>query len=243
MKTLRHDCSYKFTFACFALQIFLALVDCKVYCVFLDGREGNLIEYILFSVNNPYFIALIGAASVFSIMKCFTQSDLLLIFRFENKKKYFQNRLVNCSVVAGIWVVFTVAVRFLIGIFQKYSVSTTFKLKYYAKFMRYSEREAFTVLCLLVFYIFLYLTAMLWIREIVQELTSDTVLCHLLPFVFSALDISVFMSLKYKISLWLPLGNVLIHIDDFISHAIYWGFLLCFLYYVKIEIMGRKEIK
>ncbi|MDE7318657.1 MAG: hypothetical protein K2N46_02865 [Lachnospiraceae bacterium] len=90
-----------------------------------------------------------------------------------------------------------------------------------------------------------YLTAILWMREIVQDYTDNSIIRNGVPLGFAVLELSVYRSLRPSLLLRIPLGNALLigsHVGNIPGMLIYWAFLLFVLYYVKTEIASRREL-
>ncbi len=243
MRTLQYNFVYKFWLVSCIAQVGFSVADFKEYTTILRGKSGNIFDFILFSVNHAYFIALVGPISLFCLMKCYTTMDVIVMNRFHKKKDYFYDRL-GCGIInAMVWVIITMLIRLIVGMIAGYG--TDYPFTYYVEFNNYNK-VAYIIVLQFTLFMSAYLIAFIWVREIIQDFVSNQVLRSIVPLILSIIELAIYKSLNYTMLVIFPLGNTLInsevYVGSFFNRIVYWAFVLYSLYYIKTEFLCDKEI-
>lgn len=240
----KYHFSVKNYFIACACQIFFAAAEVREYGFYLDmyGLEGNLREYLMFSFNHPPFLCLAGTISVLAVMRSRSGNDILPTIRFHRRARYYHQRLFDGLKTVLLWEAAALLIRLLVSRAAGWRITGEFA--YYSWLNGYKSWELWMTAAVLMAGCACYLTAVVWLREIVQDYTSNNVLRILVPVMFSVAELAVCKSMNYRILSFLPLGNTIIlnaGIAAVPGRLAYWAFLMYALYYVKTEIAAGRE--
>lgn len=237
MKTLRHNFSVRWWAVSVLAQAVLAAVNLKSYEAslrLLGGRE-NLFDYILYSMDFAPFITLAGTVSALGIMRYDGVMDGAVMFREGSRKKYFRHKWLCCAVIIPAWSATALLVRIIAGLAAGYERQ--------GRASGAGEAEVLQFMAFLT----AYLIMAVWLREIARDFISGVGMQNIVPMFFSVAELAVYKSLKYRLLLLLPLGNVLTKENTYgrnlWGRIIYWAFVLYGLYYIKTEITCKMEMR
>lgn len=235
MKTLRHNFSAGWWALTALAQVVFAVINLRGYETSLHwlGGEGNLFEYILYSMDFAPFVTLAGTVSALSMMRFDGTMDEAVMFRMGNRKKYFRHKWLCCALIISVWTAFALLLRIMAGMAAGYGIQGN------PDGIGTAETVQFTV------FLTAYLIMIVWIREIARDFLFGAALQNAMPILFSVAELAVTKSLKYKMLVFLPLGNVLVRENayrrGFGGRILYWAFVLYGLYYLKTEITCKRE--
>lgn len=235
MKTLRHNFSAGWWALTALAQVVFAVINLKGYEISLHwtGGEENLFDYILYSMDFAPFVTLAGTVSALSMMRFDGTMDEAVMFRMGNRKKYFRHKWLCSALIILAWTAVVLLLRIMAGVAAGYGIQGN------PDGAGAAEAAQFAV-CLAA-----YLLMIVWVREIARDFLTGAVLQNAVPMLFSVAELAVSKNLKYRILMFLPLGNVLTRENaygrGFWGRMIYWAFVLYGLYYIKTEITCKRE--
>lgn len=241
MKTGIHKVSYKRWLIIILFNFFLVFRDVISYSASLDGKQGNLIEFMVFSLNNVYFIVLAGVISVWILTVDFKDilgTDILAMTRFKERKKYFKARMLEEGCRVFLYTFTCFLLRVLVSIVMQYNVSSLWNV------MSEYDNCSYITMTYIVIDIFItifgYLCFFVWTRELIFALTNNEFLRNVLPALLPITELAILKSLNWICLPFLPIGNILLSYPQYskglISHCTYWALLLFTIFTIRLEV-------
>lgn len=228
------------------LHVCLLWGNIRDYIEFLDGRKGNLFEFLLSSLNYQTFVILFGTVSMWMLMTEYdrmTSFEIYRMVRVGDRRKYDRQRLKSQSVTAALFTLL------LFGMYLAGGFLAGFRPGNQGYTMEWGPFDS-SVLCgmVVVFYVLLssYLIYTAWLLDFLRMWVKNGKICFLIQGILAVAELAISKSMFWNIIAWLPSGNAMVYTVEieksFLAKAAYWLLLLLLLYDVRMEVGKRQDV-
>lgn len=216
------------------------------YEIILGGRKGNLFEFIIFSLNNVYFIVLVGVISVWILVADYKEIsgiDILLMIRFRERKEFYKIRMKTQRNKVFIYVLITFVLRFIVAKVMQYQLGDVWIILY--EYKEYSFGSIAYLVIKLFVGILGYLCFFVWLRENIGEVANSGFLRNVLPGIIPVVELAIFKSMSWRHLAYLPIGNILLDYQYYekgiLGIGVYWLLMLQILYLIRTELHKKRD--